>query len=46
LNKKNWALEFRIKSNKRYFIGGAIASGVNGMIYMSGSSIGNTKQAA
>ena len=43
LDKKNWKLEHKLRSKKHFLLHGALASGLNGKIYMSGSKMGKTK---
>ncbi len=46
VNKTNWNFETKLVSDKYFFFKGAATSGVNGMLYISGSEIGKTKACA
>jgi hypothetical protein len=43
LDKKNWKLEHKLRSKKHFLLDGALASGLNGKIYITGSKLGKTK---
>lgn len=43
INKRIWSFETRMVSDKHFFFKGAVASSVNGLIYMTGSEFGKTK---
>jgi len=45
LDKKNWKLEHKMRSKKHFLLYGALASGLNGKIYITGSKVGKTKAA-
>ena len=46
LSKRDWKLEYRFQSSKYCFMKGAVTGGVDGKIYISGSSVGKTKAVA